>query len=383
MAMRLIDRRMLAIGLLSLLTGCASLPTNGPTAHAIVRQSKTPEGVVKFRIVDLGLNAVDAMNSADRAGAEDQPTLATLAVESRNDLIGPGDVLKITIYEIGVTLFGGTPSIGGAGAGGFDPSARAEPLADVVVDDKGEISLPYIGTIKAAGLTAEQVEKRIVNAMAGKSQDPRAHVVVAQSVTNVVFVSGAVGKPGRVPLTLGREHLLDAIAVAGGSLATADDTVVRLSRGGKVVEQRLGTIRSSSPDDVALNPGDRIELIKGPKTYTVFGAVARIQQVPFETSKVSLAEALARAGGPSDAQADASAIFLFRYRINRESGNEEPVIYRLNLLKPDSYFLAQRFAMQDKDVIYIANAATNQPSKLVSIINQLFTPFILARSILP
>jgi polysaccharide export outer membrane protein len=51
------------------------------------------------------------------------------------------------------------------------------------------------------------------------------------------------------------------------------------------------------------------------------------------------------------------------------------------MLKPQSYFLSQRFAMRDKDVIYIANAAANQPSKLVGIVNQLFSPFVTARAI--
>ena len=51
-----------------------------------------------------------------------------------------------------------------------------------------------------------------------------------------------------------------------------------------------------------------------------------------------------------------------------------PVVYRLNLDKPSSYFLAQRFAMRDKDVIYIANAKINQTRKLVELFNLLFTP---------
>ncbi len=382
MLKRLIDRRLWAVCTAMLLAGCASLPSNGPTARAIIKQSKAADGTAKFKIIDLDLGAVDSQNYAD-APAEG-PSLGQLASEGRNDLVGSGDVLKISIYEIGVTLFGSGNSFAGGSAqvGGADPSARAQAFPDVVVTAKGDISLPYLGSIAVAGLTAEQIEQRITAAMAGKSQDPRAHVVVGTSITNNVVVSGAVGKPGRVPLTLGRERLLDAIAAAGGSQATADDTVVRFSRGSTAIEQRLGTIRSASIDDLVLHPGDRIELIRRPKTYTVFGAVARIQQVPFEISRVSLAEALARAGGPNDAQADASAIFLFRYREDAASGTEEPVIYRLNMLRPDSYFLAQRFAMRDKDVIYIANASSNQPSKLVNIINQLFTPFLLARSVI-
>lgn len=381
MLMRFFDsRRWIAVTTL-MLSGCATLPANGPTAGAIIKQARGTATTPKFQIVDLDLATVDSINyvEAPKRGG----TLAQLAADSRNDLVGPGDVLNITIYEIGVTLFGGG---GGAGAlqgpsAGLDPNARGQSFPATVVDAQGQISLPYLGMIKVAGLTAQQIEQRIVGAMAGMSQYPRALVVIGSSVTNTVVVSGAVNKPGRFPLTLGKERLLDAIASAEGSLATADDTLIRFSRGSVVVEQRLGTIRSLSADDVTLAPGDRVELIRGPKTYTVFGAVARSQQVPFEVSRVSLAEALARAGGPNDAQADASAIFLFRFRDDAALNTAEPIIYRLNLMRPESYFLAQRFEMRDKDVIYIANAASNQPSKLANIINQLFTPLILARSV--
>lgn len=379
MLMLLFDRRLWAVMAAMMLAGCASLPSNGPTAGSVIKQARGANGAPQFRIVDLDLATVDRINyvEAPKPGA----TLGLLAADSRNDLVGPGDVLNITIYEIGVTLFGGGGALPEGVSGGLDPNARGQSFPDAVVNAQGEISLPYLGMIKVAGLTAQQIEQRIIAAMAGKSQDPRAHVVIESSVTNTVVVSGAVNRPGRFPLTLGRERLLDAIAQAGGSQATADDTLLRFSRGSTIVEQRLGSIRSLSTDDVILAPGDRIELIRGPKTYTVFGAISRIQQVPFETSRVSLAEALARAGGPNDAQADASAIFLFRFREDAALNTVEPVIYRLNLMRPESYFLAQRFEMHDKDVIYIANAASNQPSKLANIINQLFTPLILARSV--
>jgi polysaccharide export outer membrane protein len=368
------------LGSMALLTvtGCASLPSNGPTAGAIVRQSKTTDGTPRFRIVDLDLGMVDAMNSVDRERVATLPTLAPLAQDRRVDLIGPGDVLTVSIYEVGVSLFGGGVR---SAPGGFDPSAHGETFPDTVVDADGRIHLPYLGSIEVGGLTADQAQQRLIAGLRGKSQDPRVLVAIRQNVSNTVYVAGAVNRPGRLPLSLGRERLLDAIASAGGSANSSDDTIVRFVRGTRSVEQRLGTIRSGSGDDLALAPGDRIELIRRPRTYTVFGAVTRISQVAFETGEVSLAEALARAGGPNDAVADPSAIFLFRYGIRANSEIEEPIIYRLDLLKPESYFLAQRFAMHDKDVMYIANARANQPAKLFGIINQLFAPFITARQI--
>jgi polysaccharide export outer membrane protein len=113
----------------------------------------------------------------------------------------------------------------------------------------------------------------------------------------------------------------------------------------------------------------------------VFGATTKVSQVSFETGEVSLAEAMARVSGPNDSQADASAVFLFRYDGELEkAAGERPIIYRLNMLDPASYFIAQRFKMRDKDVIYVANASANQPSKFLGVINQLFAPFVTVRA---
>ena len=57
------------------------------------------------------------------------------------------------------------------------------------------------------------------------------------------------------------------------------------------------------------------------------------------------------------------------------------MIYRLNMMRPDSYFLSQRVGMHDKDVIYIATAAANAPGKLAIILGQLFSPIIAVRAV--
>jgi len=187
-----------------------------------------------------------------------------------------------------------------------------------------------------------------------------------------------VRRPGRFDLSLQNERLLDAIALAGGADYSSEDTVVRFTRGTRTVEERLARIRSGAGDDLVLVPGDRIELIKRPRSFLVMGASTRVSQVSFETGDLSLAEAVARAGGPTDSVADPSAVFLFRYDPAAAGKGEQPVIYRLNMMQPVNYFLSQRFAVRDKDVIYIANAAANRPAKFVSIINQLFSPFVTA-----
>ncbi|MBB3475456.1 polysaccharide biosynthesis/export family protein [Sphingomonas sp. BK345] len=386
--------------------GCTTLPRNGPTGRQIAHDA-TRKNDIGFEIVDISPQNIAALSSVDApTGA-----LATLSADGVVDTLGPGDVLSIEIYEVGVTLFGGRASIAGAAGGSAAesaPSASGESIGGegVMVDRDGNITMPYVGTIAVAGLTPAQVQRKIVDGLRGKSQSPQVVVSLRRNVANTVVIMGAVSNPRRLPLTLARERLLDAIAETGGisrttqtgaSTATgtgAQDAIVRFTRGSRTVEQPLDTIASGSPDDIVLLGGDRIELIRQPRTFTVFGAIDRISQIPFESRTLTLAEALARAGGPNDSRADPRSVFVFRLPPGTPTPSAaaasadaalapvaaRPVAYRINMLQAQNYFLAQRFAMRDKDVVYIANASANEPLKLVQALGQLFSPVLAVQN---
>jgi polysaccharide export outer membrane protein len=369
-------RPLAALSGLALLAGCAALPSSGPTAGEIKRGTQD-QNELGFKIVDIDAPVVNEIADRDAAADAAQPTLSSLAQAGRNDVVGPGDILGIGIYEVGVSLFGSSAAAGGVA----DPSARAQTFPEVVVDREGTITLPYVGRLEVAGHTTPEIQAMIIRGLRGKSQSPQALVTIKQNISSTVYVAGDVHSPGRYNLSLQEERLLDAIALAGGATNSAEDTVVRFNRGTHFLEERLGRIRAGAADDLVLNPGDRIELLKRPRSFISLGATGKVEQIDFETGDLSLAEAVARAGGPTDAVADPSAVFLFRYDPAAPGGHEQPVIYRLNMMQPASYFLSQRFAIRDKDVIYIANAAANRPAKMVNIINQLFSPFVTARAL--
>jgi polysaccharide export outer membrane protein len=369
-------RALSALSALALLAGCAALPSSGPTASEIRRGVKD-QNEIGFKILDIDGPLVDRINAEAAAADLAQPTLSSLAEEGRNDAIGPGDDLSIGIYEVGISLFGSSEAAGGV----IDPAARAQTFPDVIVATDGTIRLPYIGKLQVAGHTAAEVQGMIERGLKGKSQSPQALVVIKSNIASTVYVAGDVHAPGRFALSLQRERLLDAIALAGGATNSAEDTVVRFNRGTHFLEERLGRIRSGAADDLVLIPGDRVELLKRPRSFISLGATGKVEQTDFETGDLSLAEAVARAGGPTDSVADPSAVFLFRYTPAAPGEQVRPIVYRLNLLQPASYFLSQRFAIRDKDVIYIANAAANRPAKMVNILNQLFAPFVTARAL--
>ncbi|RVT89052.1 polysaccharide biosynthesis/export family protein [Sphingomonas crocodyli] len=367
-----------SLALAIMLSGCASLPSSGPTAGKVRAAANDPRGL-GFQIVNLDATAFRQLAGA--TGPTTEGRFAPLAQDARVDRIAPGDELQINLYEVGVTLFGSPSGLGetaaGAGPAVESGAATARRFGPLTVASDGTIRLPYAGRLQVAGSTAYDVQRMIEQAFAGKSQNPQALVTIVSSPANSVYLFGDVARPGRQQLTAAREHILDTLAVSGGARIASDDTTVRLTRAGQTVAMRLGDIRPSSSDDLLLQPGDRVELVKEPRSYSVFGASQRVSQVPFEAPSVSLAEALARVGGPNDAQADPSAVFLFRYDAAAVAAGK-PIIYRLDLMRPESYLIAQAFPMRDKDLIYIANAASGPVTKFVSIINQLFAPVLTA-----
>jgi polysaccharide biosynthesis/export protein len=368
-----------------LMSACSTLPSSGPTGRQVIRGAQDPANPLKFQVVELDGAAFQkllAIPPANRGAGQ----LAALDREGRVDRIAPGDALQVNIYEVGMTLFGNSTQSSTLGLGGqaiqgdtVDAAARSQPMNIVTVASDGTIRLPYVGRLMVAGSTPYDVQRMIEQGLHGKSQSPQALVTVVNSPSNSVYLFGDVTRTGRMPLTAARERLLDAVATAGGSKTNNSDTVVRLTRAGQSAEMRLGDIRAGSGDDVTLLPGDRIELIIEPRSFSAFGATPKVSQVLFEAPRVSLAEALARVGGPNDLQADPRSVFLFRYDAAAIAAGDPPVIYRLNLMKPESYIIAQNFPMNDKDLIYIANSASNPVSKFVAILNQLFAPLLTAR----
>ena len=99
-------------------------------------------------------------------------------------------------------------------------------------------------------------------------------------------------------------------------------------------------------------------------------------------------KAIARAGGLNDYKADPGGVFLLRFEpaplvaqfvpgtALPPGGNLVPVIYRLNLRDAHSFFLARSFAMKDKDIIYIANSASDQIGKFLGLVGLVTSPVI-------
>ncbi|MCE2565404.1 polysaccharide biosynthesis/export family protein [Komagataeibacter sp. FNDCF1] len=379
-----------------LLCGCNALPDSGPTEYQVNRAQRDPKkNTMGYGIVQVSPELIALLDN------EAPPRFSSLDADhplthpTRNDTVGPGDILQISIYEIGSGLFSpSSSSMAAASASGTNatptPSTTAS-LPPVSVDGSGIIEIPFAGQIPVAGLTTSQVAQAVTDRLKQKSQAPQVVVRILSDIANSVMVYGNVRQPSRVPLTPNRERILDVIALAGGETHTeqADaDYVVQLTRNGQVAEMPLQVIENDPDQNIVMQAGDRIQLTLRPRSYTVFGASGQVTQIQFRTPVLTMAQAISRAGGPIDTRADPNAVYLFRFEnagVLRHLGMAvdqnaatAPVVYQLDMMNPSNYFLAQKFRMQDRDLIYIANSSSNKFYKFFGLISTIIAPGITA-----
>jgi polysaccharide export outer membrane protein len=288
---------------------------------------------------------------------------------------GVGDILSVTIFE---ATSGGLfiPAEAGVRPGNFIN------IPNQAVDINGNISIPYGGAIRARGRTQVEVQQAIVDALKDRAIEPQVVVSVVDQRTSLITVLGDVARSGRIPAQLSPERILDTISRAGGTTGPGPDMWVMLERDGRRALSPFGALIYEPANDVYVHPNDIIYVYREPQTYLTFGALGTQQQIPFGAWRITLAEAVAKAGGLRDDAADPASVFLYRGETrdvaeamgidcSKFQGPIIPVIYNINFRNPASYFLATTLEMRNKDVIYVSNAVSVEASKFLSYIRQI------------
>jgi polysaccharide export outer membrane protein len=142
---------------------------------------------------------------------------------------------------------------------------REEELSgDVTVGPDGNITLPLINEIPAAGRTAEEVRASIAAAADKYVTEPTVSVVVKESRSRRVYVTGEVAKPGPYALA-GPTTVLQMLAIAGGVNGYAKENnivVVRTDETGVVRRYKFSfqdVLRGRNlRQNIELRPGDTI-----------------------------------------------------------------------------------------------------------------------------
>ena len=153
------------------LGACSTNPGSGPLTDDVNNKIQT-ENAPAYELVPLNPATVKILHTHEPKG------LAGVFTDRRppaSIVFGIGDVVSVTIFE--------------AAAGGlFIPAeAGVRPgnyvtIPDQSVDNDGFITVPYAGQIKAAGLTAVQIQRAIVERIGNRAIEPQAVVAMSSQI---------------------------------------------------------------------------------------------------------------------------------------------------------------------------------------------------------
>jgi polysaccharide export outer membrane protein len=351
------------------LGGCGFIPMSGPSSLDVRNEQSS---TLPFALVKLNPQVVHTLEHYE------PNALAGVFTDRRapaSILFGIGDVVSVTIFE---ATAGGLfiPIEAGVRPGNF------VNLPDQAIDNDGNISVPYAGLIQAAGRTNVQVQDAIVQRIKKRAIEPQVVVTASQQRTSLVSVFGEVRTPVRFPMPASgaRDRITDAITRAGGISANGWETWVTLERDGKRATIPFANLVYMSSNNIFVQPGDRIYLYREPMKFLAFGATGQQGEFSFDAWRINLAQAVAKAGGLLDLQADPGSIFLYRQEprevaeqlgvdCTNFSGELIPIIFNVSFQDPAGYFLATKLDMRPFDVLYVANAPQVDITKVLNFIN--------------
>lgn len=233
-------------------------------------------------------------------------------------LLGPGDLLKITVFK------------------------NPDLSLDVRVSDSGSIGYPLIGAVPVGGLTLDGAERKIAKLLqdGGFVVNPQISILLTQGFSDLVSVIGEVNKSGRYSTEAAGGHVSGMLASAGG-ISPAGGEVVTVSgeRNGKPFRRDVDIVKMSSSgnaaDDIELYGGDTLFVKKAPLFY-IYGQVQKPGQYPLE-SGMTVMQALATGGGVTGKGTQRGIV-----RHRRDASGK---------VKEESVSLDDD--VQDKDVIYV------------------------------
>lgn len=380
---------MLAVAAGAVVGACSQLPVDGPNSRDITGSATTSLTVdrhavgMDYALVDI--NPTVIRFAGDVSLGSFYHTFGTGSGPPPAIRVGVGDVLQVSIFE---SAAGGLfiPAEAGVRPGNY------VTLPPQHVDQSRTISVPYAGNIVAAGRTVTEIEEDIRSKLANRAIEPQVVVsFVERNATQVAVVGDVINGANKFQIQLGGERVLDMISRAGGIKYPGYETFVTLQRHKRRATVYFPTLVRDSAENIYVAPGDTLYVYREQQKFVALGALALVGQTqgltaqfPFDQERLSLNEAVAKAGGLLDTRADPRQVFLYRleYRdalermgvdLSKFPPDERliPTVYRANFRDPSTFFAAQGFQMRHKDIIYVSNADSVEVVKFLDYINSI------------
>lgn len=268
--------------------------------------------------------------------------------------IGAGDLLYITVWD--------HPEL----------TAPAGPQQQTAINSRlvrsdGTLYYPFVGNIKVAGMTLEQLRAKITQQLTPYIPNPQVDVGVTAYASQFVTVSGAFRDTKPQPITSTRLTLSQAIGAAQIDTASANLSGLVLTRGDRDYHLNLDAIdhQDGLADKIYLKPGDRLYLpFNNRQEIYVIGEVNRPQALPYTSTAINLTQALGLAGGLNPSTSNGKSVLVIRGVKDLET--QPATVFRLNAKSPAAFILADNFKLRPGDVVFVGAAGVTRWNRVLS-----------------
>lgn len=292
--------------------------------------------------------------------------LSALMASSVPYKIDSGDVLSIVVWDHPELSSAQAGSIPADSMAGMDTRSAAATPANFMVDHEGGVHFPYAGTLKLAGMTEEEARGALSRKLAHYINRPDVTLHVQSYRSKRIYIDGEVKTPGMVAINDIPMTLVEALNRAGGTLPTADQSRVVITRDGVSYPVNLLQLvqRGVNPASIMLANGDVVRVVSRDENKVfVSGEVTAPKALTMHNGRLTLNEALGEAGGINPNTGDGSQVYVIR-----NAGSTQPLVYHLNAGAPTGLALAEDFELKPKDVVYVDATALTTWSRVVSLV---------------
>lgn len=332
-----------------ILQGCAFAPGQHLSPNDFRGNGTAEDGTVRLVRITPELLKGELASSTGTASKQE-----LLDFQPQSYRIGANDLLYITVWD--------HPEL-------TAPSGAQQQLEanGRLVRPDGTLFYPYIGQVKAEGMTIEELRSTIASRLTNYIDSPQVDVGVLRYGSKRVVLTGAFNTAGEIPITASPMNITQAIGQAGVDLDNADLSGLTLKRDGREYLLDVDDLNRSDSwlHQVYLKPGDQLHLpYNDQKKIYVLGEVTQPQAMVFKSTTLNLMDAIGTAGGLRQETAGGDSIYVIRGAQN--IATEQATVFQLGAKSPTAFALAKHFPLHPQDVVFVGPANIARWNRFIS-----------------